>query len=80
MPKQLVIELDPKDSLDAKLLLDYIAAADQPRWLKRCLLVGYLVVSGELQVSDEGDKRALDPGSEENPPKGIGDSLFGIKR
>jgi len=80
MPKQLVIELDPKDSLDAKLLLDYIAAGDQQQWLKRCLLVGYLVVSGELQLVDEDEnKGGAETTAEGKPRKGVGDKLFGIK-
>jgi hypothetical protein len=83
MPKQLVIELDPQDGLDAKLLLDYIAAGDQQQWLKRCLLVGYLVVSGELQVVEEdqaGEQASTESSQEGKPRKGVGAGLFGIKR
>ncbi len=79
MPKRLVVELDPNDGLDAKLLLDYIAAGDQRQWLKRCLLLGYLVVSGELHVTDE-DEAAQRGEAPDKPRRGIGDQLFGIKR
>ena len=85
MPKQLILELDPRDSLDAKLLLDYIAARDQKQWLRRCLQVGYLVVTGELQVVDEstGEPQSVADGTrdgEQRARAGVGDKLFGIKR
>lgn len=56
MLKQLVVDLDPKDSLEAKLLLDYLAAGDQQTWIKRCMLVGYLIVTGQLQLADDSDE------------------------
>jgi hypothetical protein len=84
MLKQLIVDLDPKDSLEAKLLLDYLAAADQQQWIKRCMLVGYLVVTGQLQIADDQDgvksaAEGLATASEALAKKGIGDKLFGIK-
>ena len=84
MLKQLVVELDPKDSLEAKLLLDYLAANDQQTWIKRCMLVGYLVVTGQLQIADENEA-AREPSqgvaatTEVLLKKGVGNKLFGIK-
>ncbi len=84
MLKQLVVDLDPKDSLEAKLLLDYLAAADQQQWIKRCMLVGYLVVTGQLQIADDQDSvkspaEGLASASEALAKKGVGNKLFGIK-
>ena len=84
MLKQLVVELDPKDSLEAKLLLDYLAAGDQQTWIKRCMLVGYLVVTGQLQIADETQEsripaEAVAASTEVLVKKGVGNKLFGIK-
>jgi hypothetical protein len=84
MLKQLVVELDPKDSLEAKLLLDYLAANDQQTWIKRCMLVGYLVVTGQLQIADETQEsripaEAVAASTEVLVKKGVGNKLFGIK-
>jgi hypothetical protein len=84
MLKQLVVELDPKDSLEAKLLLDYLAANDQQTWIKRCMLVGYLVVTGQLQIADETQESRLPADAvaattEVLVKKGVGNKLFGIK-
>ncbi len=84
MLKQLVIDLDPKDSLEAKLLLDYLAAGDQQTWIKRCILVGYLVVTGQIQLADErGEARVPEDvvaaTNEVLVKKGVGNKLFGIK-
>lgn len=84
MLKQLVVDLDPKDSLEAKLLLDYLAAGDQQTWIKRCILVGYLVVTGQVQLADErGEARmpeeAVAATNEVLVKKGVGNKLFGIK-
>jgi hypothetical protein len=81
MPKQVTVDLDPRDSLEARLLLDYIAAADQQQWLKRCLLLGYLVITGEIEVVDP-DEAANEDMSPAQPkrPKGIGNQLFGIPK
>jgi hypothetical protein len=83
MLKQLVVELDPKDSLEAKLLLDYLAASDQQTWVKRCMLVGYLVVTGQLQIADETQESripadAVAATTEVLVKKGVGNKLFGI--
>ena len=84
MLKQLVVDLDPKDSLEAKLLLDYLAVADQQTWSKRCMLVGYLVVTGQLQIADENEElrvpaEAVAATTEILVKKGVGNKLFGIK-
>jgi hypothetical protein len=84
MLKQLIVDLDPKDSLEAKLLLDYLAAADQQQWIKRCMLVGYLVVTGQLQIADDQDTaktpaEGLATATEALAKKGVGNKLFGIK-
>ena len=84
MLKQLIVDLDPKDSLEAKLLLDYLAATDQQQWIKRCILVGYLVVTGQLQISDDQDtvkspEEGMANAAEALAKKGVGNSLFGIK-
>ena len=84
MLKQLVVDLDPKDSLEAKLLLDYLAAGDQQLWIKRCMLVGYLVVTGQLQLADENEE-AREPAEAVAATtgllvkKGVGNKLFGLK-
>jgi hypothetical protein len=80
MPKQLVVELDPRDSLDAKLLLDYIGAADQQQWLKRCLLIGYLVITGELEIMDPEEDLSQSEAAVDQARKGVGNQLFGIKK
>jgi hypothetical protein len=84
MLKQLVVEIDPKDSLEAKLLLDYLAAGDQQTWIKRCMLVGYLVVTGQLQIADENQEsrdpaEAIAATTEVLVKKNVGNKLFGIK-
>ena len=84
MLKLLVVELDPKDSLEAKLLLDYLAVSDQQTWSKRCMLVGYLVVTGQLQLADENEEarepaQAVAASTEVLVKKGVGNNLFGIK-
>ena len=84
MLKQLVVDLDPKDGLEAKLLLDYLATGDQQTWVKRCLLVGYLVVTGQLQIADENEEaresaQAVAATNEVLVKKGVGNKLFGIK-
>ena len=84
MLKQLIVDLDPKDSLEAKLLLDYLAAADQQQWIKRCALVGYLVVTGQLQLADDQDDTrssggGMTPAAEAIVKKNVGNKLFGIK-
>ena len=85
MLKQLVVDLDPKDSLEAKLLLDYLAAGDQQTWIKRCMLVGYLVVTGQLQIADETQEshipaEAVAHTTEVLAKKGVGNKLFGINK
>jgi hypothetical protein len=84
MLKQLVVDLDPKDSLEAKLLLDYLAANDQQTWIKRCILIGYLVVTGQVQLADERGEAlmpedAVAATTEVLVKKGVGNKLFGIK-
>ncbi len=84
MLKQLIVDLDPKDSLEAKLLLDYLAAADQQQWIKRCALVGYLVVTGQLQLSEDQDETrpsgaGMASAKEALAKKSVGNKLFGIK-
>jgi hypothetical protein len=84
MLKQLIVDLDPKDGLEAKLLLDYLAASDQQQWIKRCMLVGYLVVTGQLQIAEDQDSvtspaEGLATASEALAKKGVGNKLFGIK-
>jgi hypothetical protein len=81
MPKHVTVELDPHDSLEARLLLDFIAAPDQQQWLKRCLLLGYLVVTGEIEVVDPDEAANEDmPPAERKRTKGIGNQLFGIPK
>ncbi|MDQ3259604.1 MAG: hypothetical protein ABIW48_03035 [Burkholderiales bacterium] len=84
MLKKLIVGLDPSDGLEAKLLLDYLAANDQQQWIKRCVLVGYLVVTGQLQIAEDQDSvvspaEGLATASEALAKKGIGNKLFGIK-
>ncbi len=84
MLKRLIVDLDPKDGLEAKLLLDFLAANDQQQWIKRCMLVGYLVVTGQLQIAEDQESvkspaEGSAAASEALAKKRVGNKLFGIK-
>lgn len=91
MRKRVGVELDTEDPLDAQFLVDFVGVRNRAKWLRGCLLLGYLVATGRLVVQEEtGDgadtaSRLRADSSEEldsrkqKAGKGIGNSLFGIK-
>jgi predicted ATP-dependent serine protease len=83
MLKDLTVRLDTEDALEAKVLLAYYASDDSQKLLKKCVMLGYLVASGEVRVvQDEEDANASESAQgegAEQSPKAVGNSLFGIK-
>ena len=87
MRKRVGVELDTEDPLDAQFLVDFVGVRNRGKWLRGCLLLGYLVATGRLALKDEGAAEAQDAPGEpdyesvrgQQKGKGIGNSLFGIK-
>jgi hypothetical protein len=83
MLKDLSVKLDTEDALEAQVLVAYFASDDPQKLLKKCVMLGYLVASGEVRVVQEEE----DPNASEDPqgegaerrPKAVGNALFGIK-
>ena len=83
MLKDLTVKLDTEDAFEARVLLAYFASDDPQKLLKKCVMLGYLVASGEVRVVQDEE----DPNASENPrgegaeqrPKAVGNALFGIK-
>jgi hypothetical protein len=82
MLKDLTVKLDTEDALEAQVLVAYFASDDPQKLLKKCVMLGYLVASGEVRVVQDEEE----PNASENPregseqrPKAVGNALFGIK-
>ncbi len=81
MLKNLNIEMNTEDALEAQLVIAYYASDDPAKMLKNCLMVGYLIASGKLRVT-EFEEVPDAPGERPNeakPKKPVGNTLFGIK-
>jgi predicted ATP-dependent serine protease len=82
MLKDLSVKLDTEDALEAQVLVAYYASDDPQKLLKKCVMLGYLVASGEVRVvQDEEGPNASEKAREggEQKPKAVGNALFGIK-
>jgi hypothetical protein len=92
MRKRVGVELDTEDPLDAEFLVDFVGVRNRAKWLRGCLLLGYLVATGRLVIQDDTGNNAHGAGHPDSDPsddsaaarkqkagKGIGNSLFGIK-
>lgn len=94
MRRRIGVELDLEDALDARFLVDYLATKQRGRWVRACLMLGYLVSTGKITIKEDGGNaaptsaEALEEAvarveADEDQPKqrggGIGNSLFGIK-
>ena len=80
MHKEVTVALDLRDPLQAQLLADYVASSNPPRWLSQCLLLGYLVATGDIPVAPPPPPSPQEPRLAPEPPprKPVGGGLFGI--
>jgi len=70
MRKRVGVELDTEDPLDAQFLVDFVGVRNRGKWLRGCLLLGYLVATGKLEVKeDESAEPAADAPPEAEPER-----------
>jgi len=54
MRRRIGVELDLEDALDARFLVDYLATKQRGRWVRACLMLGYLVSTGKITIKEDG--------------------------